>query len=95
MDRTRQDGKRCFNCGNFQCYYVKKIYRYDKTQQGYCSIRKQITDKNDSCEKWNKNYLKFYSSKAKAVKVLAEILAELSAVREVLYSEEEVEDDEK
>ena len=87
--------KKCFRCGNFRCYYTKGLYRFSKTSQGYCLEKKEIVDKHGTCSNWNSNYKKFYSSKKQAVKVLRELLLEIAAIRQVLQSEEEQDEDYK
>ena len=87
--------KKCFRCGNFRWYYTKGQYRLSKTQKGYCLEKEEIVDKHGTCSNWNSNYKKFYSSKKQAVKVLRELLLEIAAIRQVLQSEEEQDEDYK
>ena len=58
-------------------------------------IEEEIVDKHGTCSNWNSNYKKFYSSKKQAVKVLRELLLEIAAIRQVLQSEEEQDEDYK
>ena len=87
--------KKCFRCGNFRCYYTKGQYRFSKTQKGPCLEIEVNVDNDRPFPNWNSNYKKFYSSKKQAVKVLRELLLEIAAIRQVLQSEEEQDEDYK
>lgn len=95
MEAQEQKNKECFRCGNFRCYYTKGQYRFNKTQQGYCIGKGEIVNKHGTCEKWCCNYKKFYSSKKTPIKVLAELLLEIAAIRQVLQAEQEQDEEYK
>ncbi len=89
MEEQEQKNKECFLCGNFQSYYIKRQFRFQKTQVGYCIQKREIIDKHETCPYWNSHCRKFYSSKKRSIKVLSELLFEIAAIRQVLQSEEE------
>ena len=83
----------CFRCANFTRYYTKGTYRYNISKKGYCKKFKSLVSAMNSCDDWRSNHCKNYkrlsSRKQWCVKVLYELLLNISAIRQILQEEED------
>ncbi|RXZ61874.1 hypothetical protein ESZ91_05665 [Candidatus Borkfalkia ceftriaxoniphila] len=79
---------RCFRCENFDAYYIKKARDFKRAKFGYCAVQQKVVLNFESCKSYQ---LKrgWRSSKKAATMALNEILAEISAIRQVLRDNEE------
>lgn len=83
-ENNEQKNKECFRCDNFNGYYTKGISHFERTKLGYCMSKRVIVENITSCECWSNNNRRLYISKKTSLKVLSELLLEISGIRQIL-----------
>lgn len=81
--------KACWNCKNFGRYYKKGVYRFYKTDEGTCSIKREVVQKNGLCERWRNTCALRSRRKKDTLRILNEIFSDLSAIKQILEEEQE------
>lgn len=89
MENTEQKCKVCYKCGYFTRYYTRGLYRFSITKQGFCKKQDRITKSQNRCDNWQSNYKRISASKRTCMKVLAELLMGITAIRQLLQEENE------
>ncbi|MDE6028864.1 MAG: hypothetical protein K2F90_00910 [Clostridiales bacterium] len=76
----------CGKCKYFDRYYTKGIKRYDRTEFGWCSSRRNSVNANECCEHYQAvNNVRGVSRRVKVC--LSDLLTELSAIRMIIEDE--------
>lgn len=81
--------KECYSCRNFKRYYVKGLSRFNKTNLGYCGIRQEIIEKHNICDKYQYSNHAMFSRKKTSLRILADLLTDITAIKQILQEEEE------
>lgn len=76
--------KECCRCGNFTAYYIKAYCRYLKEDCGRCAIKKQLTDKHESCESWKPKKTDTKIKRGVIMQGLAGAITDISVIKEFL-----------
>lgn len=82
--------KKCCNCKNYECYYLKGEWKYFKAPYGICRAKCKAVSMHDNCEKFvyaEKNYrhisdLTYY--------YLSDLMSEISEIVSLLGESDNV-----
>ena len=77
----------CYNCRNFQRYYVKKAIKYNKTKFGFCCKKQDNVSIHGYCEKFVFHET-FRKPNAILQNKLDGLLMEISALRMIVEENE-------
>ena len=78
---------RCSQCKHFERYYIKGVKRFNKTNFGQCTQKRDIVNIHDCCERY-KAGVRDRDITDRRVKVsLNDLLTEISAIRQVIEEE--------
>ena len=86
---TKETKKVCYLCRKFKGYYTKEASRFVRAKKGYCYKYGKIVGNQDYCEDWCNGYKKLRSSKVIALKVLSDLLTNISGIKQILLEAEE------
>ncbi|MBQ8229772.1 MAG: hypothetical protein IJZ32_03655 [Clostridia bacterium] len=81
--------KACWNCGNYCAYYERNFYRFNKTNAGRCSVKKEVVKNTYVCERWRNTFRILSRRKEFTLNVLNDILTDIAAIRQILEEENE------
>ena len=86
MEETR---KECRKCERYQAYYTKGLARFNKEKRGFCRASHAVVENHDCCENWC--FRSSYGSRRKVdmTKALAELIEQLSGIKQILQEENE------
>lgn len=83
-EKQKTQNKECFRCEKFNGYYIKGVSFFQRTKLGYCMEKGIIVENANSCEDWCNNNRRLYISKKASLKVLSELLRDISGIRQIL-----------
>ena len=78
---------RCYNCREFQRYYVKGTKRFNKIKLGRCCKKDETVRACDTCDKWKMKSVGDVTWVAKHT--LNNILLDISAIRQIIEERKE------
>lgn len=84
----------CYRCGNFIRYYTKGLYQFSITKYGFCNNKSDIVEGTDYCESWKSGHCRLCTSKKASMKVLSEMLMNITAIRQLLQEVDEEKENE-
>lgn len=87
-----ENGKQCYRCKNFDRLYVKGAKRFEMTKFGVCCANGKNVGIHDVCEKYAVKP-RGKSNRILLPHCLSEMLAELTAIREIVEAEERESDE--
>lgn len=85
-----QRSKKCFQCNNFDAYYTKESRDFRRAKHGFCIKRRCVVQNSETCERWNTKVRYSYAERT-VQRALNEILAQISAIRQIFEEEREEE----
>ena len=74
---------KCFRCRYFRRFYTKGNNQFDKSNCGWCCLKKDYTKSNDGCEQYVLKHT-YKKSRKSVFNCLDNLLMELSAIRMVI-----------
>lgn len=78
-------GHRCYNCGFYTPYYTKGNIKFNKTEEGWCRVKRVRVNRHDTCDRFiGAHYRIKHFSKTATAKALSEILSQLSEIRQII-----------
>lgn len=77
----------CYNCRNFQRYFVKKKTKFERTKFGYCCKKQENVSIHGKCDCFKFKEI-FYNIDTLVKHKLDGLLTEISALRMILEEEE-------
>ena len=86
MEETR---KECWNCLRYQAYYTKCLARFNKEKRGLCSASQAVVENHGCCENWCFRSPYSWRRKVVTTKALAELIEQLSGIKQILQEENE------
>ncbi len=84
--------KTCSSCGNYGAYYKKGYCHFFKQDCGFCTLHKEIVDKNYGCDKWKEDIIRRKLRKSTLMRALREILTDIAEIRQIIGEERHYED---
>ena len=81
--------KECWGCGNYQAYYTKGYYKYDRKDRGNCTKHEKIVGKHESCGQWRTNAVRRRVRKSICLNALGTAISNLSEMKQILSEERE------
>ena len=81
--------KACWNCANFGAYYKRGFCQFYKTNEGTCSVKNEIVNRNGICERWRNTFSLRTGRKERTLKALDKILDDIAMIRQILEEENE------
>ena len=82
-------GKTCARCLRFRRYYTMAYCTLEKETNGYCSLRKEVKENGDSCDKWHCRYLSKEKRKNAAIRCIPELYKKLAIIEQILQEAKE------
>lgn len=81
------ENKICSQCRYLDRYYTKGETKFNKTEYGWCPIKRESVSINGCCDKYAKRTARGISKRAKVY--LNDLLTELSEIRKIMETESE------
>lgn len=79
----------CCICNCFDGYYVKSCCCYLRTDRGYCSKKRQIVKKHETCENWRSKTINRKAKKSIVMQNLKDALTKLSVIEDYIKDDEQ------
>lgn len=79
--------EKCYNCRQFQRYYVKGTKKFNKIAIGRCCSKDETVGACDTCDKWKMKSVCNVAWSAKHT--LNDILTDISAIRQIIEERQE------
>lgn len=80
--------KRCSNCRYCDAYYTLAYCCYLRSEHGYCSVKKQVVEKNKICDSWKQRSVLYKRQPKKVVKELENALTNIAVLRQIFDEED-------
>ena len=77
------DGNKCFRCLHLERFYVMGNNKFNKTQYGFCCIKRDFVHIQEWCESYTKRPNRKTVSR-QMQECLSDLLAEITSIRYVL-----------
>ncbi len=90
----KEEQKKCGNCKNFCRYYQKGRCGYTKTEMGVCQTTGKIRPYKSRCDAWENGAERAAARLDSSMRLLSDLLTEISAIRHTLEEQEEYREEE-
>lgn len=71
---------RCYRCGHCERFYVQAVKQFDKSDCGWCSVRRTVVNIHDGCDRFRLKPLRGKDRK-RIERCLNDMLTEMSQLR--------------
>lgn len=90
-EKKQEKRKTCSVCGKFTRYYTKGTRRFEPAKFGFCYEQNNIVKSDGGCENQIPNHRRISVHKRAVSRALCDILAQLSAIRQIVCINQEEE----